>query len=159
MISNKLDGHMLQIIARCAAHDAQTGTWDWGVEVARDKKLTETNKGRWSPSCHGVVICTFSSWILSVISDFTAPNGISILIGRTVSSLNFVWIVRRTICRLWIECQTNFQITKHGLDSSVNYTLFLNWLNNEMQASAGISWCRLYTHACIHWHTRRTATA
>jgi hypothetical protein len=25
VISNKLDGHMLQIIARCAAHDAQTG--------------------------------------------------------------------------------------------------------------------------------------
>ena len=31
VISNKLDGHMLQIITRCAAHDAQTGTC-WGGE-------------------------------------------------------------------------------------------------------------------------------
>ena len=63
--------------------------------------------------------------------------------------------VRRTILRFWIECRTNFKIAEHGSDSSTNYTSFLNWLINEMKASARTSLCRLYTDSRAHAHTRR----
>ena len=43
-----------------------------------------------------------------------------------VSSLNMVPTVQPSILRFWIECQTNFKIAKHGLDSSLSYTSFLN---------------------------------
>ena len=67
------------------------------------------------------------------------------LTGRTISSPNMVRTVRRTILRFWIERRTNSQIAEQGSDSSTNYTLFLNWLINEMQASARTSLWRLYT--------------
>ena len=76
------------------------------------------------------------------------------LTGWTISSPNMVWAVRRTILHFWIKCRTNIEIAEHGMDSSTNYTSFLNWLINEMQASAWTSLCRLYTDTCAHVHTR-----
>ena len=66
-------------------------------------------------------------------------------------------LVRRTMLRFWIECQTNFLIAEDGSDSSTNYTLFLKWLINEMQASAWTTLCRLYKNKHAHAHMTHAA--
>ena len=57
----------------------------------------------------------------------------------------------------WIRSQTNFKITKLSLNSLTNYTSFLNWLINEMQASSWILWCKLVPRACQAIWTPNTA--
>ena len=103
-------------------------------------------------SFHPCIIITTA--FIPRLYSLNRQNGLHFYIKPVFNLANLNWTVWRAILRFWIECQTNFSSAELGSDSSKCYTSFLQWLIDEMQASARNSLCKLYIHTRTHSHTR-----